>query len=178
MGAILARAKQRYNLIVSLLNFTRMKIINAQLRTKKNLRIACLEVQQRLADTAKTAMQQAQESANGEKGTMEDRFESFREQCQINRDMYAKQWQELLSGLLVLQKMDVSRKNDAVTLGSVVVTDTQAFFISISIGEVKLKGKAYFAISTSSPLFKAMAGKRQGDRFPFRDKIHQIVDVY
>jgi transcription elongation GreA/GreB family factor len=155
-----------------------MKTVNAHLKIKKNLRTACIEVQQRLADTAKNAMQQAQESANGEKGTMEDRFESFREQCQLDRNMYAKQLQELLSGLLVLQKMDVNRINDSVALGSVVETDTQTFYISISIGEIKLRGKVYFAISTSSPVFKAMAGKKQGDSFPFRDKVHQILEVY
>jgi hypothetical protein len=161
-----------------LLNIAPMKPVNLHLRIKKNLRTACLEIQQKLADTARTAMQQSQESANSEKGTMEDRFESFREQCQIDRDMYAKQWQELLSGLLVIQKMDVNRENDSVMLGSVVVTDTQTFFICISLGEIKLKGKKYFAISTSSPLYKAMAGKKQGDTFPFRDKVHRIEEVY
>ncbi|MES2733395.1 MAG: hypothetical protein V4714_16735 [Bacteroidota bacterium] len=142
------------------------------------MRTACLELQQRLADMSKAAMEQAQESANAEKGTMEDRFESFREQCQLDRNMHAKQLQENLSGLLVLQKMDVNRECESVTLGSVVVTESQRFFISISLGEVKLQGKSYFAISTSTPLFKAMYGKKQGDAFPFRDKMHQIVEIY
>jgi hypothetical protein len=163
---------------ISFPNFTAMKAINKHLKTKKNLRTSCLEIQQRLADTSKAAMEQAQESANAEKGTMEDRFESFREQCQIERNMHAKQLQENLSGLLVLQKMDVNRECDAVMLGSVVITDSQCFFISISLGEVKIQGKTYYAISTSTPLFKAMSGKKQGDSFPFRDKVHQILEIY
>ncbi|MBC7923920.1 MAG: hypothetical protein H7Z75_22840 [Ferruginibacter sp.] len=155
-----------------------MKTVNKRTELKKQLRTACLETQQRLADITRAAMLQAQESANEEKGAMEDRFESFREQCQINRDMYAKQLQEILANLLILQKMDASRTSDAVTFGTVAVTDTHTFFISIGIGELKVKGKTYFALSTSSPLFKAISGKKAEETFPFRGKIQRILEVY
>ena len=123
-------------------------------------------------------MLQAQESANEERSSMEDKFESFREQCQIDRDMYAKQLQELTTGMQMLLKVDISRVYDSVMLGSVVVTDAQRMFISIGLGEVKANGQTYFAISTSSPLFKVMAGKKQGETFAFRDKTFRIVSVF
>ena len=158
-----------------------MKRSLTRIDLKKQLKSYCLEMQQKQAETLKLAIQQVQESANAEKGTMEDRFESFREQCQIDRDMYAKQLQETNQGIVLLQKMEVGREYDSVMLGSVVVTDSQRFFVAISIGEIKLQGKkgpSYFAISMSSPLFKAIAGKKQGDSFFFRDKTHQIVEVF
>jgi hypothetical protein len=159
--------------------FTGMEALNERIELKKKLRTACLQSQQQLADTAKAAMLQAQESANEEKGSMEDKFESFREQCQIDRDMYAKQLQEITSGLQMLLKMDISREYDTVMLGSVVVTDApQRMFIAIGLGEVKMDGHSYFAISTSSPLFKAMAGKKQGDTFAFRDKSFRLMAVF
>jgi hypothetical protein len=155
-----------------------MEASNERTELKRKLRAACLQMQQQLVDTAKAAVIQAQESANEEKGSMGDKFESFREQCQIDRDMYAKQLHEITSGLQMLLKVDISREYDSVILGSVVVTDSQRMFVSIGLGEVKMDNQSYFAISTSSPLFKAMAGKKQGETFTLRDRTFRILEVY
>lgn len=145
---------------------------------KRQLLEACLAAQQKIASTAESAMKEAQESANGEKGTMGDKFESFREQLQIDRDMYAKQYEEALQVMAILNKIDASKTNDLVSLGAVVISDFQKLFVSASIGQVKTDEDTYVAISLASPIYKIMAGKKKGETFQFRDKTYKISMVF
>jgi transcription elongation GreA/GreB family factor len=155
-----------------------METVTEKLQLKKELLDACLNIQNQLVKNAKDAMELAQESANDEKGKMGDKFESFREQCQIDRDMYAKQYQEALSLLNTLNKITISKENEIVLLGSVVITDVQNIFVAVSIGSIKAGDQDFFAVSTQSPIFKAMMGKKKGESFSFRDKIYKIKDTF
>ncbi|MDX5421487.1 MAG: GreA/GreB family elongation factor [Hymenobacteraceae bacterium] len=127
---------------------------------------------------AKDAMDEAQESANEHQGAMEDKFESFRENCQIQRDMYARQLDELMTTMALLRRINATKQNLEVSLGAVVHTELQNYFIGVSLGEIKLDGESFYAISGMSPIFKAMAGKTAGDTFEFRDKKYRILQVY
>ena len=145
---------------------------------KAELLKTCLAIQQKKADTALEAMKQAQESANGEKGTMGDKFESFREQMQIDRDMYARQYEEASEIMATLKKIDAGKTGNLVALGSVALTSFQNLFISASLGQVKAGADNFVAVSLSSPIYKAIAGKKKGDSFSFRDKNYKIADVF
>ena len=155
-----------------------MKTLSTETLLKKKIWDACLAKQQALAATAKEAMDRAQESANEERGSLEEKFESFREQLIRDRDMYARKLAEHISGIDTLRQIDANRKLSVVQLGSVVITDRQKLFIAISLGEVKVNGDAYFAISVQSPLFQQMDGKKAGDTFEFRDVKHTIKEVF
>jgi hypothetical protein len=145
---------------------------------KMQLKEECIRLQKALADNAKAAMTNAQETANDEKSAMEDKFESFREQMQIERDMYAKLYDEAMTTLENLEKINVNKIQDVAAAGSVVVTPEQKYFISISLGKVSLNGDTYMAISPQSPVFQAMSGKKKGGTFTFRDKKLEIVEVF
>jgi hypothetical protein len=146
---------------------------------KQALMEECLKTYGKLAETAKAAMLQAQESANEEKGTMGDKYESFREQCQIDRDMFARQYEENRNAVAVLQKIDISRLNSAVMAGSVVLTEEgQRFFVAAGTGKLTAGGEQYVAISTQSPLYKLLAGKKAGESFMFKGKPCRIVKVF
>jgi hypothetical protein len=155
-----------------------MEMVSEKLALKKQLLDECLKIQTQLVKNAKDAMELAQESANEEKGKMGDKFESFREQCQIDRDMFAKQHQEALGLLNTLHKINAGKENDLILPGSVVITDIQNIFVAVSIGNIKSSGKDFFAVSTLSPIYKAMSGKRKGDSFSFRDKTYKITDTF
>jgi transcription elongation GreA/GreB family factor len=129
-------------------------------------------------NAAKAAMDEAQESANEHQGAIEDKFESFREACQIQRDMYARQLDELMSTMGVLRRINATKMNNEISMGAVVMTELQNYFIGVSLGEIKIDGESFYAISGMSPLYKAMAGKTTGDTFEFRDKTYKILQVY
>ena len=123
-------------------------------------------------------MLDVQESANESQGAIEDKFESFREACQIQRDLYARQLDEALSALQVLERLpETYITREAPSLGSIVVTNAQRFYIAVSLGEIAIDGEKYFAISAFSPMYQAMAKSRVGQTFTFRDKPYRIEEI-
>jgi hypothetical protein len=149
-----------------------------KIQLKTELLNECIRIQKGLVDTAKNAMINAQQTANDEKSTMEDKFESFREQMQIERDMYAKLYDEALTSLESLEKINVNRIQDAAAAGTIVVTPEQKYFVANSLGKVAVNGETYMAISPQSPIFRAFAGKKKGAYYEFREKKLEILDVY
>jgi transcription elongation GreA/GreB family factor len=147
-----------------------------QLKTK--LLQECINMQVVLVQNAKNAMDNAQQVANDEKSTMEDKFESFREQMQIERDMYAKLYDAALNSLENLKKIDVDNIRKGVVTGTVVITSLQKYFVAGSLGKINLDRETYMAISPLSPIFQAMAGKKKGQHFIFRDQKVEILEVW
>ena len=145
---------------------------------KQHLLTECLRIQNSQIQTAKNAMDEAQESANEHQGALEDKFESFREACQIQRDMFAKQLDEAIISLSVLRRIVATKENKSVMLGSVIITNLEKFFISVSLGEITVDGQKFFAISAMSPLYKAMVNKKEGEAFTFRDKNYKIESIF
>ena len=152
-------------------------MLTHELETKKRLLQESIHILNAQISAAKEAMDEAQNSANEHDGAMEDKFESFRENCQIQRDMYARQLDELISTMALLRRINATKLNHDVSLGAVVHTNLQNYFIGVSLGEIKVDDESYFAISGMSPIFKAMAGKTTGDTFSFRDKDYKILHV-
>lgn len=154
-----------------------MEMLTQELETKKRLLQESIQILNKQIKAAKDAMDEAQNSANEHDGAMEDKFESFRENCQIQRDMYARQLDELISTMALLKRINATKLNTNVSLGAIVHTELQNYFIGVSLGELKVDGESYFAISGMSPIFKAMAGKTAGETFSFRDKEYKILQV-
>jgi hypothetical protein len=155
-----------------------MNMLTQELELKKRLLQECSKVLNVQIKAAKDAMDEAQESANEHQGAIEDKFESFREACQIQRDMYARQLDELISTLGLLRRINATKVNSEVSPGAVVQTDLQNYFIGVSLGEIRIEDESFFAISAVSPLYKAMAGKTSGETFTFRDKEYKIQQVF
>lgn len=148
-------------------------------RLKRALREACVLLQQEKVAHARQAMEDVQESANEHQGSIEDKFESFREACHIQRELFARQHEEAMRGLEVLQRLPEAHLTQGVPgLGSVVETDVHTYYISISLGEFFVDGQAYCAISAFSPLFLAMAHHRAGDTFQFRGRNYHVKAIY
>src|SRR5437762_5227779 len=102
---------------------------------KKQLHERCAAiVQQRMAD-AKQAMDAAQESANQEeKSSAGDKYETGRAMAQIARDQAAQQLDEALKLKNALDQINPEVSSKRIMLGSLVITDKNRFYISISAG--------------------------------------------
>jgi transcription elongation GreA/GreB family factor len=77
-----------------------------------------------------------------------------------------------------LGRISADEIHDVVHLGSVVKTNHQQFFVSVSIERFKCEGQDYFGISTKAPIYKAMEGKSSGDRFEVNGRQFEIVDLF
>ena len=62
-------------------------------------------------------------------------------------------------------KSSIDRIHTVVEFGTVVITDTIAFFVSASIEQFSIDGKPIFGLSVKSPLYACMKGKRPGEVF-------------
>jgi len=145
---------------------------------KEQLWLQCKQiVEQRLA-TAQLAMDAAQESANQEeKSSAGDKYETGRAMAQIERDKAAMQVEENKKMLTVLNQIGQSTSIDRVTLGSVVVTDSNKFYVSIGAGKLEIGGESYVAISTQSPIGQLLLYKRKGEFFSFNNQKQTIISV-
>ena len=155
-----------------------IEMVSQELELKKKLLQECTRILNEQISAAKAAMDDAQESANEHQGAIEDKFESFREACHIQRDMYARQLDELITTMSLLKRINATKISNEAAFGSVIKTELQNYFIGVSLGEIKIDGNSYFAISGMSPVFKAMAGKTAGESFNFREKDYKILQLF
>jgi beta-lactamase class A len=146
---------------------------------KNKLLNSCLELLNQRIDIARKAMQDAQEAANSEeKSTAGDKYDTSRAMSQNLRDMNAKQLQEALNDLAILQQINPVLLFNEVRQGSVVKTNSGNYFISVSSGKINIDNIPYFAVSASSPIVQVMLHKKSGESFTFRDQSNKIIEVF
>ena len=149
------------------------------LTAKQRILSECMKLQKAVVDNAKKAMMDAQESANeGDDNTEEKLYNSYREEMHNKRDMFARQYDLSIDDLNTLNQIVTSKEYRQAEFGSVVETDGGIYFISISLGQIKVDGQAIFAVSALAPIFKAFDGKKKGDSYTFRDKTFKIKGIF
>ena len=139
----------------------------------------CIRIQKGIVENARKAMNEAQESANeGDDNTEEKLYNSYREEMHNKRDMFARQFELAMEDLNQLNQVVTSKEYKKAEFGSMVETENGVYFISTSLGQIKLDNKTIFAVSPLAPVYKAFEGKKSGDSFTFRDKSIKIKDLY
>ncbi|MFZ4412541.1 MAG: hypothetical protein ACOYOV_05620 [Bacteroidales bacterium] len=148
-----------------------------KLELKEKLLDACMLHQNEVVGNLKELMLDAQQSAN-DYGMPKDRYDSYRMQLLRKRDMYGQQHEKAMEEIDILKKINISKENNEVNFGSVVITDEQKLFISISIGKIELEGETYYAVSVKVPFYEVIKGKKKGDSFDFRGKQNHVLEVF
>lgn len=145
--------------------------------SKSEVLDACIKYQSNQVDTIKKQLSQILESANDESDGEDEGGESFKEQLQVEREMYNKKLKEASETLEIIKRIDPKKYSEAISMGSLIKTTEQTFFISTSLGELKINGNSCFVISTSSPIYGLLSGKKKGEKYKFRDKEVEILEV-
>lgn len=147
-------------------------------QTKAALFALCQQYVQQRIDTARQAMEAAQEAANSEsKSSAGDKYETSRAMAQLERDRNAQLLAEAMKLSQDLDRLTVDKSYATVQPGSLVMTNRGAFFISISAGKLMVYEKDYFAVSPASPIAMALSGRKSGDVVTFNKMTYQIVNV-
>ncbi len=127
---------------------------------------------------AKEALNLAQESANNEsKSSAGDKHETGRAMAQLEAEKATAQLNEALELKATLDRIDPSLEGETIVLGSLVVSKTARFLITVSAGKLELDGTVYFAISPESPIGKLMLGNKKSDSVTFNGITHEILEV-
>lgn len=172
--------RQRYKLAPAFFDrnlyfYQTLSIMNYS-ELKKQLLQACYELIHSQADAAKTAMNEHQQAAN-DYGAPKDRYDSFRAQNMLKRDMFAQQYQRALNNIEVMGKIDFEKSGSTIGPGSLVVTDSAILLVGIGLGKVRVMETDCFVISSQVPLFKHISGLKKGDEYSFNGLKTKIVDV-
>jgi len=136
----------------------------------------CFQVLNERADNAKKAMEELQQSAN-EYGLPKDRYDSFRAQVLRKRDLFAEQYQKSMDEIELIRKINPSKQSEKVEFGSLVITNKQKLFVSLSLGKIEVENEQFYAISTQVPIFKAIQNRKTGDKFEFNGNKFEIIEI-
>lgn len=146
---------------------------------KSRLHQLCIDFVNERINFAKQAMNSAQESANQEeKSSAGDKYETGRAMAQLERDKAAAQVAEAMKMKAVLDQIHPSTNFIKAGLGSLVITNSNKFYVSISAGKLEVAGEIYLAISAQSPIGQLLLNKSAGDQFSFNNQRQTIVSVW
>jgi transcription elongation GreA/GreB family factor len=104
------------------------------------------------------------------KSSAGDKHETGRAMLQIERENAGHQLREIENLQSLIRKIDIVVVSDYARLGSLIYTNYGVYFISISIGEVKLEDEKYYCIALHSPIGNLLSGKIVGERFSLNQK--------
>ncbi len=150
-----------------------------QQQTKAELLALCQAYIQKRIDTARQAMESAQEAANSEsKSSAGDKYETGRAMAQLERDRNAHLLAEAMGVERELNQLNVEKAYEMVQPGSLAVTNRGLFFISIGAGKLTLDGVDYFAVSAASPIGTALSGRKAKDTVTFNKLVYQVLEVF
>jgi transcription elongation GreA/GreB family factor len=124
------------------------------------------------------AVRFAQEAANAEeKSSAGDKYETGRAMAQIARDQAAQQLAEALKLKSVLDRIDPLNKSAKVVLGSLVVTESLRFYLSVSLGKLILDQQDYYAVSQQSPIGNLLSNAKVNDVIEFNNQTLKIINI-
>jgi len=115
-------------------------------------------------------------SSNDTKSSMGDKYETGREMLQQEINNLQVQLNEILKQKDFLKTV-LPKPSDKAEKGAIVKTEKGLFFISVSLGEIKVENEKIICISPESPLAKAMNGKKKDEAFSLNNMSQKILDI-
>lgn len=112
------------------------------------------------------------------KSSAGDKHETGRAMLQLEMEKTSQQLIGINQMNAVLETIDISKNSKKVHLGSLVFTQKDTYFLSISAGKIVVNNEVFYAISTSSPIGKLLLGKQENEQCVFLGntiKIQKIV---
>lgn len=146
---------------------------------KKQIFEAALKAQSGIVQDFKTRIDELKASDKDSADVQHDSGEqSMHSEIDERISMLTEQYQMVKDELEKLERIDASLIHDTVHLGSVVVTNVERFFVSVSIERFKVGEVSYFGVSTLAPIYKAMEGRKAGDAFDLNGNHFEIKEVF
>jgi transcription elongation GreA/GreB family factor len=142
--------------------------IHQVLRIQLKFRID--EIQNILEDLHLSGSRDAKSSAG-------DKHETGVAMAQLEQEKLRYQINEFQKMGEMIQKINPSKSNSKIHLGSLVQTNKGWFYISVGLGSLTFKEQAIFAINPEAPVGKALIGKEKGDSIHFNGVESDILQV-
>lgn len=138
----------------------------------------CVELLKQKVDALTNDLHELSDSIQNEtKSTSGDKHEVGRAMAQIEYANVAKQLDEANKQLGFLMQLTPAYSGSKVKIGSLVISNTQSYYIAVSLGKVEVEGSSIFVVSGASPIGQLLVGKNQGDSISFNGKELKILEV-
>ena len=147
-------------------------------QVKKQLYDLCQQIVEERIELIENNLNQINASKKNEtKSSVGDKYETGRAMLQIEEDNYKKQMHQVLLLKNQLEQISISRQSDKAGTGSLVITNTADYFISVGLGEITLEGKPYYCISPASPIGQKIMNQQPGFKFQFNGNDTEIKKI-
>ena len=111
------------------------------------------------------------------KSSAGDKHETGVAMAQLEQEKLRYQIYEFQKMQDVVQKINPSKSNSKINLGSLVETDKGWFYISVGLGSLTFKEQVIFAINPEAPVAKALIAKEKGDSIHFNGVESNVLQV-
>ena len=119
-----------------------------------------------------------QESLASEtKSSAGDKHETSRAMLQLEREKLGQQLLEVERMAIILSRVSISMRTNAVLLGSLVKTSKRDYFLAISAGAYESDSDPVYCISRGAPIGKLLLGKSIGDVVDFDGEKIRISEI-
>lgn len=112
------------------------------------------------------------------KSSAGDKHETGRAMLQLEMEKASQQFTSVNQMYQIINRISKEVNTEIISLGSVVKTSFQYYFLSVSIGEIKVDDQVYYAVSPKSPIGNLLLGKRVGDEVVFNGIKIEILEIF
>ncbi|MEN8185885.1 MAG: GreA/GreB family elongation factor [Bacteroidota bacterium] len=112
------------------------------------------------------------------KSSAGDKHETGRAMLQLEMEKASQQFASVNQMYQIINRISLEVNTEIISLGSVVKTSFQYYFLSVSIGEIKVDDQVYYAVSPKSPIGNLLLGKRVGDEVVFNGIKIEILEIF
>lgn len=139
----------------------------------------CLSTIETKLNTINSVFDSAQSAANNEtKSTAGDKHDTARAMAHLESEKNAKQLVEINKLKRVLPYLKEFKISDKAGLGSLVITNSGNYYLSISLGKITLNSINYLLISPVTPIGKLLVGLSVGDVVSFNSKSIKVLELH
>ena len=114
---------------------------------------------------------------NETKSSAGDKYETGRAMLQIEENNTRVQLIQAIRVKNDLAGLKLNKKYSKVAPGSLVITDSGKYFISVGLGEISLDSDTYYCVSIAAPIGQALIDRQAGDEIDFKGTTVKILEV-
>ena len=146
--------------------------------SKEGLIQACYDYLDAKVLVVRNAMNGLKEDLENEsKSSAGDKYETSREMINIEWNKLSVQHHQYDQLRKILKRIEDQKSSKNIVLGSVVITNSANYFISIPAGEIRVEDQVFYAIGIKAPVAQKLFGKTKGDFFNLNGKEIEILEV-
>ena len=117
------------------------------------------------------------DAQNDAKGSAGDKHETALSMMHLEQEKITQKLAEAIALQGILDRIEVSKTNSKIALGSSVKVNALQLFVSAALPKITVEGITVLSVSPQSPLGSQLMGKKQGDIVFVNGTIFTIHEV-